>query len=122
MKRNDLMMTAEDCRGRLGFPGFSVFSWPDADAHEIAHRVKAIRDRNGTDVLRNGDLRKTTARRIRRAGTNDRHPFSLVKTFGRGHYTLRLPSHVTDDDWNLIDQVFDVPEINPVGWRASYGA
>jgi hypothetical protein len=29
---------------------------------------------------------------------------------------------MTPDDWDLLDQTFDAPEINPVGWRANFGA
>jgi hypothetical protein len=28
---------------------------------------------------------------------------------------------MTSDDWDLLDQTFDAPEINPVGWKANFG-
>jgi hypothetical protein len=124
MERQDLKDQAEACQEVLGYPGLSVMSSPAArSVREVAFRVKAVRDRTGKTLLKNGDLRKSTAGRIRNAGTYDRHPFSLVKTFWyEEHYTLRLPSHMTSDDWDLLDQTFDAPEINPVGWKANYGA
>ncbi len=122
MERGNLIDTAEACRRRYGFPGLSVYSWPDASVREIAFRVKAIRDRTGHPLLQHGDLRKSTAGRIRNAGSPDRHPFSLQKTGGEGHYTLRLPSPTTDEDWDLLDQTFDAPELNPVGLKANFGA
>lgn len=122
MKRSDLISSAEVCRRRLGYPGLSVYSWPDATLREVARKVKEIRDRTGVPLLKNGDLRKSAAGRIRNAGTSERHPFELRKTGGVGHYTLALPSPTTDDDWDLLDAIFDPPELNPVGLRANYGA
>jgi hypothetical protein len=122
-RRQDLIDAAETCQEKLGFPGLSVYSWPTArSAGEVAFRVKAVRDRTGKKILMNGDLRKSTAGRIRNAGTAKRHPFSLVKTGeDEEHYTLRLPSPTTSRDWDLLDQIFDGPEINPVGLKANYG-
>jgi hypothetical protein len=122
MKRSYLIDTAEECTKRLGHPGLSVFSWQDATLREVAFKVKEIRDRTGVPYLKNGDLRKSTAGRIRNAGTPESHPFGLLKTGGDGHYTLTLPSPTTDDDWDLLDAIFDPPELNPVGSRANYGA
>jgi len=123
MNRQDLVDAAEKCQKVLGFPGLSVCSWPSArTVAEVAFRVKATRDRTGRPLLKNGDLRKSTAGRIRNAGTADRHPFSLVKTgLDPEHYTLRLPSPVTSDDWDLLEQTFDLPEVNPVGLKANFG-
>jgi len=124
MERQDLIDQAEACQEVLGYPGLSVNSWPSArSVGEVAFRVKTVRDQTGKPLLKNGDLRKSTAGRIRNAGTDNRHPFSLIKTFWYAeHYTLRLPSPMTPDDWDLLDQAFDAPEINPVGWRANFGA
>jgi hypothetical protein len=122
MKRSDLIDAAEVCMKRFGYPGLSVFSWPDATLREVAYKVKEIRDRTGVALLRNGDLRKSIAGRIRNAGTPERHPFGLRKTGPLdGHYTLTLPSPTTDDDWDQLDATFDPPELNPVGLRANYG-
>lgn len=124
MNRQDLVDAAEKCRGVYGFPGLSVYSWPSArTVEEVAFRLRATRDRTGRPLLKNGDLRKSTAGRIRNAGTADRHPFSLMKTgLDPEHYTLRLLSPVTGDDWDLLEQTFDPPEVNPVGWKANFGA
>jgi len=122
MRRSDLISSAEACRRRFGYPGVSVDSWPNATVREIAYKVKEIRDRTRTRLLMHGDLRKSTAGRIRNAGTRERHPFGLRKTGREGHYTLTLPSPTTDDDWDLLDATFDPPELNPVGLKANYGA
>jgi hypothetical protein len=114
-----LIETAAACERKLGYPGFSVYSWPGMTAHEIALKVKEIRDRTGVPLLRNAGLRQSTAGRIRDAGAPERHPFGLVKTFGEGHYTLSLPSPTTSENWELLrDHVFDPVEFNPVGGRA----
>lgn len=91
MIRQDLIDAAETCQEVLGYPGLSVNSWPDArSVAEVAFRVKAVRDRMGKPLLRNGDLRKSTAGRIRNAGTDIRHPFDLIKTGAYAeHDTLR---------------------------------
>jgi len=123
MERQHLVDAAEACRKKYGFPGLSVYSWPSArTVQEVAFRVKAIRDQTGRPLLKNGDLRKSTAGRIRNAGTADRRPFSLIKTGpDPEHYTLRLLSPVTGDDWDLLEQTFDPPELNPVGLKANFG-
>lgn len=29
---------------------------------------------------------------------------------------------MSSEDWDLLDQIFDAPEVNPVGWKANFGA
>jgi len=111
---------AEACKLKLGFRGISVCSWPGLTAQEVAQRVKELRARRRQRVLMNPEMRQSTAGRIRRAGTQDRHPFDLVQTFWDGHWTLTLPDPTTPEDWRLLDEAFDPPEPNPVGQKA-YG-
>jgi hypothetical protein len=94
-----------------GVYGLTVWSWPAMTAGDIAMRVKETHPQ-GRNPVAHGQLRQTTAGKIREPGTSG-ETFQLVKTGAEGHYTLTFPAEPTDADWERLEAMFGPAEPNP---------
>jgi hypothetical protein len=108
MKPADMKANAEAYEARFpGTYGLTFWAWEGLSAQEIATRV-------GTSRLPHPVMRQCTGGRIRSCVASDGKTFSLTKTGADGHYTLALPSPLSDDDLVALSELFDGPEPNPV--------
>jgi hypothetical protein len=111
MKVADMKANAEVYEARFpGRYGLTFWSWEGLSAQQIATRV-------GTSRLPHPVMRKCTAGGIQSCAASDGNTFALTKTGDDGHYTLALPSPLSDDDLMALSELFDAPEPNPVRRR-----
>jgi hypothetical protein len=111
MKPTDMRANAEVYEAKFpGSYGLTFWSWEGLSAQQIATRV-------GTGRLPHPVMRKCTAGKIRSCVASDGKTLSLTRTGDEGHYTLALPSPLSDDDLVALGELFDDPEPNPVRRR-----
>jgi hypothetical protein len=112
MKPADMRVNAEAYEARFpGTYGLTFWSWEGLSAQQIATRV-------GTARLPHPVIRKCTVGKLRGHVASDGETFSLTKTGDDGHYTLALPSPLSDDDLVALSELFDDEEPNPVRRRS----
>lgn len=109
MQIGDMKVSAEAFYARTEIYGLSFWSWEGLSAQVIATRV-------GTGRLPHPVLRKSTAGAVRALTAAGGGRFSLTQTRDDGHYTLALPAPLSDDDLEMLSQLFgpDSEESNPV--------
>jgi len=111
MQIGDMRVSAETYHAQTGTYGLSFWSWDGLSAQQVAARVPR---------LPHAVLRKSTAGAIRALTASDGGQFGLTQTRDDGHYTLVLPAPLSDDDLEMLSQLFgpETEEPNPRRQRA----